>query len=321
MTDLSDEPPFQPEQAPFQTWADAARPREQIWRTIVGLVLIAVIWMAWTLVLMFGAIGLGLVQPEAFQAMFGMADIPLTYADTITMLLIALATIWGFTFGVWLVAKWIHKRPFMSVVGWDRRFSLSQFGAGCLIAAGYLAASMAWSFVSGNAPRRSELALETWLLALAPIAIVVFVQAASEELVFRGYLPQQLASRFGNPIVWGFIPSVLFGLMHAANSPGDPTYALFYVAIATIMGMVMMAMVWRTGSLAAAMGFHFINNIGALTVAGADQGPSSIALFVWSPDQLTASASSELLIIGLLLAFVFSPFAPLPKGQALVRRK
>jgi hypothetical protein len=66
------------------------------------------------------------------------------------------------------------------------------------------------------------------------------------------------------------------------------------------MGMVMMAMVWRTGSLAAAMGFHFINNIGALTVAGADQGPSSIALFVWSPAQLTASASSELLIIGLL---------------------
>lgn len=321
MTDLPGEPPFQPQQTPFQQWVDAARPREQMWRTIVGAVLIAVIWMAWTMVLMFGAVFGKLVKPEAFQAMFGMADIPLTYADTITMLLIALGTIWGFTFGVWLVARWIHKRPFMSVVAWDRRFSLSQFGVGCAIAAGYLVVSMTWSFLSGNAPRRSELALETWALALAPIAIVVFIQAASEELVFRGYLPQQLAARFGNPIVWGFIPSVLFGVMHAANSPGDPTYALFYVAIASIMGMVMMAMVWRTGSLAAAMGFHLINNIGALTVAGADQGSSSIALFVWSPAQLTESASSELLIIGLLLAFVVSPFAPLPKGQALARRK
>ena len=321
MTDLSEETPIQPNDAPFQQWVDAARPREQFWRTIVGVILIGVIWMAWTMVLMFGAISLRLVRPEAFQAMFGMADIPLTYADTIVMLLIALGTIWGFAFGVWLVARLIHKRPFMSVVASSRRFSLSQFGAGCLIAAGYLVVSMGWSFVSGNAPRRSDLALETWLLALAPIAIVVFVQAASEELVFRGYLPQQLAARFGSPIVWGFIPSVLFGLMHAANSPGDPTYALFYVAIATIMGMVMMAMVWRTGSLAAAMGFHFINNIGALTVGGADQGPSSIALFVWSPAQLTASASSELLIIGLLLAFVFSPLAPLPKAQASARRK
>lgn len=306
---------------PFQQWVDLAKPRAQIWRTIVGVILIGVIWMVWTLVLMFGAVGLDLVRPEAFQAMFGMADIPLTYSDTMMMLLIALATIWGFMFGVWLVAKWIHKRPFMSVVAWDRRFSLSQFGIGCAIAGGYLAVSMGWSFVSGNAPRRSDLALETWVMALAPIGLVVLLQAASEELVFRGYVPQQLAARFGSPIVWGFIPSVLFGLMHAANSPGNQTYALYYVAIATIMGMVMLAMVWRTGSLAAAIGFHFINNVGALTLAGADQGPSSIALFVWSPDQLMASASTELLIIGLLLAFVLSPLVPLPKGQALARRK
>ncbi len=310
-----------PGETPFQLWVDAARPREQVWRTVIGLGLIGVVWMAWTLVLMFGCIGLGLVKPEAFQAMFGMADIPLTHSDTVVMLLIALATLWGFTLGVWLVARLVHKRPFRSVVAWDYRFSLPQFGVGCAIAAGYLVISMGWSIVSGNGPHRSELALETWLLVLAPIALVVFVQAASEELVFRGYLPQQLAARFGSPIVWGFIPSVLFGLMHAANSPGNQTYALYYVAIATIMGMVMLVMVWRTGSLAAAMGFHFVNNIGALTVAGADQGPSSIALFVWSPEQMMASASTELLLIGLLLAFVFSPFAPLPRGQALARRK
>ena len=314
MTDLPGEPPF-------QQWVDAARPRAQLWRTIVGLVLIGVVWMVWTLVLMFGGIGLGLVKPEAFEAMFGTADIPLTYTDTVVMLLIALGTIWGFSVGVWLTVKLLHQRPSSSVVASNRRFNLSQFGAGCVVAAGYLAVSMTWSVVSGNAPRRSELALETWLLAFAPIAIVVFVQAASEELVFRGYLPQQLAARFGSPIVWGFIPSVLFGLMHAANSPGNQTYALYYVAIATIMGMVMLAMVWRTGSLAAAIGFHFINNIGALTLAGSDRGPSSIALFVWTPEQLMHSASTELLIIGLLLAFVLSPFAPLPKGQALARRK
>ncbi|RYG23841.1 MAG: CPBP family intramembrane metalloprotease, partial [Burkholderiales bacterium] len=270
----------------FQQWVDAARPRAQIWRTVVGIILIGVIWMVWTLALMFGSIGLGLVDPDTFQAMFGMADVPLTYTDTIVMLLISLATIWGFSLGVWLVARLLHKRSFSSVVAWDRRFSFSQFGVGCLIAAGYLAVSMTWSFVSGHAPKRSELALETWLLALAPVAIVVFVQAASEELVFRGYLPQQLAGRFGSAIVWGFIPSVLFGLMHAANSPGNQTYALYYIAIASIMGMVMMAMVWRTGSLAAAIGFHFINNVGALTLAGSDQGPSSIALFVWTPEQM-----------------------------------
>ena len=186
--------------------------------------------------------------------------------------------------------------------------------------AGRAARTETLSFVSGNAPRQSELELGTWLLALGPIALVVFFQAASEELVFRGYLPQQIAARFGSAFAWGFLPSVAFGLMHAANSPANQTYAIYYVVIATIMGMVMMAMVWRTGSLAAAIGFHFINNIGALLLAGADSGPSSIALFVWTPDQLMNGASFELLLMGLLLAFVLSPFAPLPKGQALARR-
>ena len=309
-----------PDVHPFQQWVDIARPRAQLWRTAVGIVLIALAWFAWSMALLLVAIGMGLVKPEAFQAMFGTADIPLTYLDTVLMLLIALATIWGFSFGVWAVVKLLHKRQLDTVVAWNRRFSLSQFGAGCIIAMGYLCISMAWSFASGNAPRRSELEFGTWLIALGPIALVVFIQAASEELVFRGYLPQQIAARFTSPLLWGFLPSVLFGLMHAANSPGSQTYAMYYVAIATIMGLVMMAMVWRTGSLAAAIGFHFINNIGALTVAGADSGPSSLALFVWTPEQLMHGASVELLLIGLLLAFVLSPVAPLPKGQALARR-
>jgi membrane protease YdiL (CAAX protease family) len=92
------------------------------------------------------------------------------------------------------------------------------------------------------------------------------------------------------------------------------------VAIATIMGLVMMAMVWRTGCLAAAMGFHWVNNLGALTLSGADAGSSSLSLFVWSPDELMRGASIELLLVGLLLAFVLSPWAPLPKGQRLARR-
>ncbi|GEM_PF-904959 len=309
-----------PDAHPFQQWVDAARPRAQVWRTVVGAILISLAWFAWSLVLILIAVGMGVVKPEAFQAMFGTADIPLTYLDTVVMLLVALASIWGFSFGVWAVVKLLHKRQLDTVVGWNRRFSLSQFGVGCIIAAGYLAVSIAWSFLSGNAPRRSDLELNTWLLALGPIALVVFIQAASEELVFRGYLPQQIAARVRSPFVWGFLPSVAFGLMHAANSPGNQTYALYYVVIATVMGLVMMAMVWRTGSLAAAIGFHFINNIGALVVAGADSGPSSIALFVWSPDQLMHGAAVELLLIGLLLAFVLSPFAPLPKGQALARR-
>lgn len=305
---------------PFQQWVDAARPRHQLWRTLVGLLLIAAAWVVWTFALILFAIGSNLIDADAFSVMFGMAESRLSYVQTLTVLFVALATLWGFSIGVWAALKLLHKRQLDTLVAWNRRFSLSQFGIGCAIAAGYLAVSLAWSVASGNAPRRSELEISTWLLALGPIALVIFLQAASEELIFRGYLPQQLAARFGSPLVWGLLPSVGFGLMHAANSPGNETYAIYYVVIASIMGMVMLAMVWRTGSLAAAIGFHLVNNVGALVLAGPDNGPSSLALFVWRQDQLMHGASTELLLIGLLLAFVLSPFSPLPKGQALARR-
>jgi membrane protease YdiL (CAAX protease family) len=308
------------DQHPFHQWVEAARPRAQLWRTVVGLLLVAAVWFIWTLGLIFASIGGGVVDPDAFRVMFGMGNSPLGYTQTIAIVLVALATLWGFTIGVWATLKLLHKRRLSTLVAWNRRFSFSQFGIGCAIAAGYLAVSTACSIISGSPPRRSELEIGTWLIALGPIALVVFVQAASEELVFRGYLPQQLAARFNSPLVWGLLPSIVFGFMHAANSPGNQTYAIYYVVIATIMGMVMLAMVWRTGSLAAAIGFHFINNVGALTLAGADSGSSSMALFVWTPDQLTHGASIELLLVGGVLAFVLSPWAPLPKGQALARR-
>jgi hypothetical protein len=236
------------------------------------------------------------------------------------MLLVTFATIWGLGFGVWGALKLVHKRDLASVYSADRRIDWRQFMLGCAIAAGYLVVSLGWSVVSGNVPRRSDTDISNWLISFAPLCIVIFFQATSEELLFRGSLPQQLAARFRSPVVWGFLPALGFGLMHAGNAIGDASYMAYYVVSATLLGLVMMATVWRTGGIAVAMGIHVVNNIAALTVAGSDNGPSSLALFVWSQSDLMRGASSDVVFIGVLLAFILSPWAPLPKGQALARR-
>ena len=101
---------------------------------------------------------------------------------------------------------------------------------GGVLAAAYLAASLVWSAATGHASAAIRAStLEEWLLALGPVATVIFLQASSEELVFRGYLPQQLAARFGNPAVWGFLPSILFGALHAGNMPGDPSFTPYLI--------------------------------------------------------------------------------------------
>ena len=304
---------------PFQRWVDAALPRTQLWRTALGAVLVVAIWLVWTLVVGLIAVSTGLISRDAMASVMGQSDTPLSYLDIVTATGVLFATFWGLWFGVWAAARLLSKRSLASVISYDRRARLGQFAVGMALAAGYLAAGVALSSASGIAPQRSSLSVETWLLSFAPLAILIFLQSAGEELFFRGYLTQQLAARVRHPLVWGLLPSLAFGIAHATNGGGDLMFGVYYVAAATMLGLVMTATVWRTSGLSAAMGFHFVNNIGALLVVSVAGSSPPVSLFVFSLPDALGSSPTDLLMLGLLLAFVLSPWAPLPKGQPLRR--
>jgi uncharacterized protein len=305
---------------PFQRWVDLARPRAQLLRTAIGSVLVVVAWLAWTMAFGLVAIGGGLVNPDALGAAMGQGGASLTYLDAVMAMGVLLATFWGLWLGVWLVAKLLHKRDLSTVLAHDRRIRLDYFLVGMALAAGYLALSLGSIWLSGPPPARSSLPIEHWLIAFAPLVVLIFFQTAGEELFFRGYLTQQLAARIPHPLVWGLLPSLAFGLAHTANGGGDAKFTVYYVAVATLLGLVMTALVWRTGGLAAAMGFHLMNNIGAMLLVGIAGVTPPIALFVMDFGTIMGSASTDVLVLGLLLAFVLSPFAPLPRGQPLRRK-
>lgn len=305
---------------PFQRWIDLARPRAQLWRTALGSVLVVVAWLAWTIVSGLIAVGGGLIRPDALGAVMGQFASPLSYLDAFMAMGVLLATFWGLWLGVWLVSRLLHRRGLSTVFAHDGRIRLDQFAIGMALAAGYLALSLGSTWLSGAPPMRSDLPVEYWLAALAPMLLLVFLQSAGEEIFFRGYLTQQLAARIPHPIVWGMLPSLAFGLAHTANAGGDAQFAIYYVTVATLLGLVMTAMVWRTGGLAAAMGFHLMNNIGAMLLVGVAGVTPPISLFVMDYRTMMGSAPMDALVLGLLLAFVLSPFAPLPKGQPLRRK-
>jgi membrane protease YdiL (CAAX protease family) len=305
---------------PVQRWVDLARPRAQLLRTAIGSVLVVVAWLAWTMASGLVAIGGGLVNPDALGAAMGQGGASLTHLDAVMAMGVLLATFWGLWLGVWLVAKLLHKRDLSTVLAHDRRIRLDYFLVGMALAAGYLALSLGSIWLSGPPPARSSLPIEHWLIAFAPLVVLIFFQTAGEELFFRGYLTQQLAARIPHPLVWGLLPSLAFGLAHTANGGGDAQFTVYYVAVATLLGLVMTALVWRTGGLAAAMGFHLMNNIGAMLLVGIAGVTPPIALFVMDFGTIMGSASTDVLVLGLLLAFVLSPFAPLPRGQPLRRK-
>jgi hypothetical protein len=56
---------------------------------------------------------------------------------------------------------------------------------------------------------------DTLWASFLPLALVgVLVQTGAEEVLFRGYLQQQLAARFASPLAWMVLPSVIFALLH-----------------------------------------------------------------------------------------------------------
>lgn len=130
-----------------------------------------------------------------------------------------------------------------------------------------------------------------WLV-LAPLSLlVILIQVSTEELLFRGYLQQQLGSISSNPWVWMVIPSVMFGAVHYWNG-NSPPEGFIYVFWAGLLGLACADVTARTGTLGAAIGLHLGVNIVAVMFVGIQDWPfSGLALVLlpyFDPDVYSA---------------------------------
>lgn len=101
----------------------------------------------------------------------------------------------------------------------------------------------------------------TLVALFAVILLTTPLQAAAEEVGFRGYLSQAVSSWFAHPLtgtlVAGAVSALLFALAH-----GTQDVWLFGDRLA--FGAVASWLVWRTGGLEAAVALHVVNNMASL---------------------------------------------------------
>ena len=249
----------------FERFVAAARRKPQLWRLLVGLVIVMAVYVGWfAAVIAVGFLVLSAVQP-------GFDPAALMEADTPLAVLVVLATFVGLAAGPIVAAAALHDRSARSVVGAPLRrpFLLAGAIAAGVFAANYLLLPMAFDPVS-NTP------WSVWL-PLLPVAVVgLLIQTGAEEVAFRGYLQTQLAARFRSPWVWMVLPSVVFGLMHL-DPAGQGPNAWWIVAATTLFGLAAADLTRVTGSIGAAWGFHFANNFAALLILGLDGALSGLA--------------------------------------------
>lgn len=151
-----------------------------------------------------------------------------------------------------IVYVFFHRRAATWLVsvqpGWRFRYLLV-----CLVVAVVVLNAALWaSFVLGvpdfGPPQAG------WLWFMLVILITSPLQAAAEEVFFRGYLLQAIGSASGRAWVGIVASALVFAFFHGLQNP-----ALF--AHRFIFGLVAGWLVLRTGGLEAGIAAHVVNNV------------------------------------------------------------
>ncbi len=307
----------------FLRYIDRAREgRIGLWRILLGIVLIVVVWAASTV----GAFvaGVSLVGPAEGIASAGdpwafISDFLNTPGGAATVLV----SFVGMSAGVFLAVRLVHRRPFGSVLGASGRLSWGGFARG--LAAALIASALAEivTFSVDPSLQRSAIGVGAWLLWLVPLTMLLFIQISAEELAFRGYLPQSLAARFRSPLIWAVLPTALFTALHWDGQSSTPMLAAMLVSIAAFAVTAMVLLV-KTGNLGAGMGVHLGLNMFGIMFVSHTSWLSGAALFRGRPLDTGDWSGLDAFFVGLfgvasfalMLLLLLHRRSPLKVGEA-----
>lgn len=274
-----------PSRQPFSAYVAPARAYPQLWRLVLGLVICALSLILW-LAAIFGllALALGVESGMVWLSQLAVAEGP---AGTLLML----STFLGMAAGPMLAVRLLHHRPAASLFGPAprvlRHFAVAAAGVTVLYAAGL-------AIWSGSFDATPNLSLGLWLSILPVALLAIAVQTGAEELLFRGYIMQQLAARFRSPLIYMLVPSLMFGMLHYDPATmGGNAWAV--VGSTAFFGLIAADLTQATGSLGAAWGLHFANNVVAVMIVSTRDTITGLSLY------LTPYAASQVDITGPLL--------------------
>lgn len=277
---------------PHQVFTAPARRSRGLGRTIVGAVLIAL------LALTFSIVVFTYIFARYGQFVGNLIALGVTHGHTPGLLLLMFFLFFGTALAPMFVVRALHQRSAATLIG-PPVWAWADFKkvAGVMLALQAIVLPVRlFVFSDITTP---NMAFSSAIAYLPAVALALLVQSSAEELVFRGYLQQQLAVRFASPSIWIGIPSILFGLSHGMNGASFAV-SLPLIVWATFFGVLLADLTARTGTLGAAIGFHFINNLGVVALIAPRGDLDGVAL--WTIADHTPGAAH----VGLSILFAMT---------------
>ena len=218
-----------------------------------------------------------------------------------------IALLWSFAalaIGPMIAVRLLHGRSIRTLFGRGSTVLRDFVKAAATLMVIYILGIALSSLLPGAEGTLPGLDLRRWLSFLPLALIGIGIQTLAEELVFRGYLLQQLAARFRSPLIYLLLPSILFALLHYEPGVMGPN-AIYVVAATGLFGLVAADLTARTGSIGAAWGLHFANNAAALLFVSSGGVLQGLALRISTVAPETEGFVSMIVIDVVMLAVVW----------------
>ena len=282
----------------FEKYRRSPNERTTLWRLFAGVVIVAIFWFGFTMVVLFGG-SYSFFATGAGDEGFGATDPVQQFLGSSGGIFATLITFGGIWIGLWVAMRFLHREPLAKLYGNSARLSASSMFKGfAAVVVTSLVTEIGYLAVMPEIARGS-VAIGSWLLLIVPLVAFAFVQTSAEEILFRGYLQRGLAYRFRSPLAWAVAPTVIFTALHW--SPASPLAMNIGVMVAIGSFSALLALlVYATGNLGAAMGAHLGNNLVGFALISHDGTLGGLALFQGaSLDSLAWTAGETVLIAGL----------------------
>ncbi|MFF8974516.1 CPBP family intramembrane glutamic endopeptidase [Streptomyces sp. NPDC014995] len=249
--------PHRPEPLAYHRLARVSA-RHRWWRPVLGTLFVAVAYVlvVGLLDVLLYALGSARGYPEAPEGTVEFGPVSGTAVDLL-MLAVAIPV-------VLLAVRWIGRRPAGTVSSVTGGLRWRLLGWYVLVALPVLALTTGVMFLlpGDDGPPSRWAGWETFAPALAVLVVLVPLQSAAEEYVFRGWLTQAVGGFLRSPW-WAIVPqAVLFAAAHGWGTPWG-------FADLVVFGGVAGWLTVRTGGLEAAIGLHAVNNLFAFGLSAA----------------------------------------------------
>ncbi|MFT5778401.1 MAG: membrane protease YdiL (CAAX protease family) [Crocinitomicaceae bacterium] len=205
-----------------------------------------------------------------------------------------------------LCIKYLHKRPVLSLFTSREKFDWKRFFISFTVMGIALAGFLFYSFSAG-ADIEWNFESSTFIPLLLVSFLILPMQTAAEDALFRGFLFQSFGRFFKHAGLSILITGILFGLLHAGN-PEVAKIGCGLLAYYISSGIFLGIMTHMDDGMELGMGYHAVNNIFAAVILTNNwQAFQTDALLIDnSPPQFGWESILTLLILQPLLLLLFA---------------